>query len=74
VRQGLQRAVASGAVIKIPTNLNDKLRRLQPGDLEGMTDRDHMRLSAAAEALKVVSLDAPAGDGEGGTLLDLIAG
>ena len=61
-------------MIKIPTNLNDKLRRLQPGDLEGMTDRDHMRLSAAAAALKVVSLDAPAGDGEGGTLLDLIAG
>jgi hypothetical protein len=39
-----------------------------------MTDRDHVRLSAAAAALKVVSLDAHAGDGEGGTLLDLIAG
>ena len=74
MRQGLQRAVASGAVIKIPTNLNDKLRRLQPGDLEGMSDRERIKLTAAAAALKVVSLDAPAGDGEGGALLGLIAG
>jgi RNA polymerase sigma factor (sigma-70 family) len=73
IRQGLQRAVASGGVIKIPTNVNDKLRRLQPGDIEGMSDRERIKLAAAAAALKVVSLDAPAGDGEGGTLLDLIA-
>jgi len=74
IRQGLQRAVASGGVIKIPTNVNDQLRRLQPGDLEGMKPRDRARLTAAAAALKVCSLDAPAGDGEGATLLDLLAG
>ncbi len=74
IRQGLQRAVASGGVIRIPTNVNDKLRRLQPGDLEGMSDRERIKLTAAAAALRVCSLDAPAGDGEGATLLDLIAG
>jgi hypothetical protein len=74
IRQGLQRAVASGGVIKIPTNVNDKLRRLQPGDIEGMSDRERIKLTAAAAALRVCSLDAPAGDGEGATLLDLLAG
>jgi hypothetical protein len=39
-----------------------------------MSDRERIKLTAAAAALKVVSLDAPAGDGEGATLLDLIAG
>ena len=74
VQQRLQRSVASRGVIKIPTNVNDRLGRLQPGDLEGMSDRERVKLAAAAAALKVVSLDAPTGDGEGGTLLDLIAG
>jgi RNA polymerase primary sigma factor len=74
IRQGLQRAVASGGVIKIPSNVHDKLRRLKPGDLEGMTDRERVKLLAAAAALKVVSLDAPAGDADSSALLDLIAG
>ena len=74
IRQGITRAVASGGVIKIPTNATDQLRHLQPGDLEGISDRERARLTAAAAAPKVVSLDAPAGDGESATLLDLIAG
>jgi hypothetical protein len=75
VWQGLQRAVASGGAIRVPTNVHDKLRRLQPGDLEGMTDRERVQLAAAAAAaLQVASLDAPVGNADSSALLGLIAG
>lgn len=74
IRQAITRSLngLSGA-IKVPGNLQDQLRRLQPGDLEGMCDRERIKLTAAAAALRVCSLDAPMGD-DGATLLDLLAG
>jgi hypothetical protein len=45
--------------IEVPTDANDQLRNLQPGNFEAMTDRERIKLSNAAASLLVSRLEAP---------------
>ena len=74
VRQAMSRAVAEGGLIRLPSDANDKLRRLTPLEVEALPANHRARLAAAAAALRVSSLDAPCGaDGDSTLLGELMA-